>query len=75
MKEFTFLANPYNPINWRATKLHEYKVYLTVRLGLQIEALMKHNLDFLLQRCPTMKQIIVSIRCRVKQPSKKITLC
>ena len=38
MKEFTFLADPNNPINWRATKLHEYKVYLIVPLGLQIEA-------------------------------------
>ena len=50
MKEFTFLADPNNPINWRATKLHEYKMYLIVPLGLQIEAQMKHNLDLLLQR-------------------------
>ena len=39
----------------RSTELHEYKVYLIARLGLQKEALMKHN--FLLQRCPTLKQI------------------
>ena len=57
MKEFTFLADSNNPISLRSTELHEYKVYLIVRLGLQKEAQMKHNLDLLLQRFPTLKQI------------------
>ena len=57
MKEFTFLADSNNPIGLRSTELQEYKVYLIVRLGLQKEAQMKHNLDLLLQRCPTLKQI------------------
>ena len=43
--------------NQKSAKLLEYKVYLIVLLRLQIEAQMKHNLDLLLQRCPTLKQI------------------
>ena len=57
MKEFTFLADANNPIGLRSKELDEYKVYLIVRLGLQKEAQMKHNLDLLLHRCPTLKQI------------------
>ena len=44
MEEFTFLADSNNLINLRSTELHEYKVYLIVRLGLQKEAQLRFTI-------------------------------